>query len=79
MFDIGPTGEFPEGKLGEHDDGEITIAVSSRSGNVIVEFGSLISWLGLSPAQARELGEALIRRANACEYLEERVEGRENT
>ncbi len=51
----GPTGEFPDGKINFDDEGEIVIACGSYEGNVVIEFGSPIKWIVMSPDQAREL------------------------
>lgn len=59
---IGPTGNFPEGKLTEHDEGEIAMAVYRKDGKVIIDFGSKVTWLGMNPNQAIELGNALIKQ-----------------
>jgi hypothetical protein len=66
---IGWTGEFPEGKCNEHDEGKIQIAVHSDTHNVILEFGALISWMGLPPGTARELAGCLLTHADAVEGI----------
>ena len=58
---IGPTGKFPEGKLTSHDEGEIGFAVFHKDGKVIIDFGSQVSWLGMNPNQAIEIGNSLIK------------------
>lgn len=60
---IGPTGEFPEGKLNENDEGEILVAVGTEDGNVVITFGKRIKWVGLPPKEAVALAEAIIERA----------------
>jgi hypothetical protein len=61
--ELGATGEFPGGKLAPTDEGEIAFAVGSHEGKVILEFGTPVVWLGMSPKQARELADSLRRRA----------------
>lgn len=61
---FGPTGQFPRGKLNPQDEGELRMGVSVDQGTVILAFGKTVSWLGLTPAIARELGETLIARAD---------------
>ena len=62
---IGPTGEFPDGKVGPDDDGEIRmgVGVHAKSNTVILEFGVPVTWLGLPKKQAIALGKALIMKA----------------
>lgn len=64
---FGPTGNFPDGKLGEHDEGEIVYGVSDKDGVVIINFGKPVSWLGLRPSDAHELAGALVERAKHAE------------
>ena len=60
---IGATGRFPQGKITRHDEGEIRFAIGSKDGKVIIDFGSQVTWVGMPPEQAIELGEILIKRA----------------
>lgn len=61
---FGATGKFPRGKIHESDEGELRIGVTVKQGTVIVEFGTQIAWLGLTPQIARELADALLARAD---------------
>jgi hypothetical protein len=63
QLQLGATGQFPEGKLGGEDEGEIRLAVGVHEGNVVVNFGKPVAWIGFSPQQARELAES-IRQAS---------------
>ncbi len=60
---FGPTGRFPSGKLADDDEGEVRFVVLHQDGMVVLDFGSAVSWLGMTPVQARALGEALIQHA----------------
>ena len=62
---IGPTGNFQEGKLTKRDDGEIAFAVGQKDGKVMIEFGTPTAWIGFSPQQAISLGQLLIRRGRS--------------
>lgn len=62
---LGSTGSFPGGKLTATDLGEIAFGVGIYKSKVIVTFGASISTLGMSPIQARRLGQSLISKANA--------------
>jgi hypothetical protein len=61
--ELGATGEFPDGKISEDDEGELRMAVAVHEGNVILDFGKNISWIGLPPEQAKHLGQLLIQKA----------------
>ena len=66
---LGPTDQFPQGRLNPNDKGEIRMAIfpDEESRVIIMEFGVELSWIGMPPGQAREMGEALIRHANEME------------
>lgn len=64
---LGATGQFPNGKLTDHDEGEIKFGVSAYHGEVILNFGKPIQWIGMSPEQARNLALSLRQRANEIE------------
>jgi hypothetical protein len=52
---LGATGEFPEGKINDTDEGELKLAVSARKGVVIMEFGKSIEWIGFGPDDVDEI------------------------
>ena len=64
---FGATGEFPQGKLNDHDEGALKIGVAydKMDGIVRVEFGKPVAWLGLPPPEAIELAKLLMRHAGA--------------
>ena len=64
---LGPTGEFPDGRVGPGDEGEIRLAVGSRQGHVFLAFGKEIAWLGMRPADARALARKLKHFANQAD------------
>lgn len=64
---LGPTGEFPMGKLVEKDEGEIRIGIKSFNDKIVIEFGKPIHWIGFSPEQARQVAESLIKHASGIE------------
>jgi hypothetical protein len=64
---LGPTNKFPQGKLNTQDDGELQLAISSAQGNVIIHFGTKVSWLGLPPTEARAFARALLKHADKIE------------
>lgn len=58
---LGATQMFPEGKLTEQDQGEIRMAVFHGNGKVVLDFGTQVTWVGMNPNQAIDLGNALIK------------------
>jgi hypothetical protein len=63
----GPTGDFPQGKLNESDEGGLNILVTTQKGNVIVAFGKPVAWIGLPPKDAIELANMIIRKAKGLD------------
>ncbi len=61
---LGATGEFPEGKLTEVDEGELKFAVGYVEGKVVIDFGTPVSWVGMHPHQAKELARLILKHAN---------------
>jgi hypothetical protein len=64
--ELGPTGRYPNGKLGTDDEGELNIglAIAPNKRAVILHFGTAVSWIALDAKTARRLGEGLIDRSN---------------
>lgn len=58
---VGATGEFPQGKLDDSDEGELRLAVTTTGGKVVMDFGKQVVWIGFDGAQAVALGELLIK------------------
>lgn len=62
----GPTGDFPDGKLKDDDQGGIAVAVgvSPADGkSVIINFGKPVAWIGLAPEQAIEFAFSILTHA----------------
>jgi hypothetical protein len=59
----GALGEFPEGKLTKTDEGSIQFAIGEKDGKVVIDFGTPVHWLGMSPQQAAEFASLLLKRA----------------
>jgi hypothetical protein len=67
---LGATGEFPDGKLNDHDEGELRFGViTDAEGNVCMHFGKPVAWFGMPPAQAVELAQLLIKHARIATQL----------
>ena len=59
----GSLGDFPEGKLTKTDEGAIQFAVGEKDGKVILDFGTPVNWVGMSPQQAADLAALLFKHA----------------
>jgi hypothetical protein len=64
---LGPTGDYPDGKLDESDDGALQMAITAEKGRVLVVFGKPIAWIGLEPKDAREMAVLLVKQAEVAE------------
>jgi hypothetical protein len=60
---LGPTGDFPDGRLNEYDEGGINMVVEVSKGRVLLSFGKPIAWLGVSPDDALRLADLLTKHA----------------
>lgn len=74
--ELGATGKFPDGKLCEHDEGEITFAIGHREGQVVLDFGKPVAWVGMSPQQAIALAASLTQHARDCRIIGSKAETR---
>lgn len=60
---LGPTGDFPDGKLSENDKGALNFAIGQDHGFVAMAFGADICGLWLEPQDAVRVALALIQKA----------------
>lgn len=65
--DIGPTGQFPDGKIDPSDKGELIMSLRMEQRRVMVEFGAPVKWFALDTAQARRLALQLTTIADAID------------
>lgn len=58
---LGATGEFPQGKIDETDEGELQIAIcyDPHADIIRIDFGKPVSWLGLDVGTTEALLIAL--------------------
>lgn len=59
----GALGEFPVGQLTKTDEGSIQFAIGEKDGKVVIDFGTPVHWIGLSPQQAADFASLLLKRA----------------
>jgi hypothetical protein len=60
---IGPTGEYPQGKLNADDAGELQMFVGIEGDCVRIEFGTAVKWCAMDEWTALELGAKIISAA----------------
>lgn len=60
---LGATGKFPEGKITPEDEGEIKLLIQIHKGNIMMNFGKKIQWIGFNPDQALQIADLLIKFA----------------
>lgn len=58
---LGATGQFPDGKLGPKDEGELAFGMAADSKNALlhVDFGKPVQWFSMTRKQALEVAEAM--------------------
>lgn len=59
----GALGDFPAGQLTKSDEGAIQFAIGDKDGKVVIEFGTPVAWLGMTPQEAADFATALLKRA----------------
>ena len=67
---FGATGEFPQGKLNDYDEGAVRIGVAydKLDGIVRVEFGKPVAWLGLPPPEAINFAKLLLKNSGVKSF-----------
>lgn len=60
---LGPTGEFPEGKIHEDDEGGLNMAVGHKGELVFINFGKPVQWIGMNPSEALQLAKLITEHA----------------
>jgi hypothetical protein len=62
---LGATGEYPDGKIGENDEGELRFAIAAdpATGKVFIDFGKSIRSLGLTAKQASDFADMLVAKS----------------
>jgi len=67
---LGATGEFPEGKLNEDDEGELKMAVGHKGKLVFIDFGKPVKWMGMNPTEALQLAKMITEHAERAFFEE---------
>lgn len=63
---LGPTKDFPHGKIVPHDEGGLMFGVTVFNGRVVFDFGTPIRSIGFTREGALELAELIKQRALMC-------------
>jgi hypothetical protein len=58
-MNLGATAKFPRGKIHASDEGELRFAVYEKDGNVVIDFGKAITWLGFPRDIALKFAECV--------------------
>lgn len=61
----GPTGDYPDGKLNEDDEGGLNIGIATDINNkkIIIDFGTPTRRIGMDPKGAMQLAMLLVEHA----------------
>lgn len=59
----GALGEHTHGHLTKSDEGAIQFAIGEQDGKVVIDFGTPVHWLGMTPQQAADFASAVLKRA----------------
>ena len=57
---LGATGAFPEGKLDEHDQGQLRMLLSHDDKNVRLDFGKSVAWIAMPTNEALTIAFAIL-------------------
>lgn len=60
---LGATGKYPDGKIHRTDEGAIRLAVFVEHGNVVLNFGTPVSWIVFDAQKAEELAGIILEKA----------------
>jgi len=64
---LGPTGNYPQGKLDPTDEGELIFTISVCADFVRMDFQKKLEWLAMTPNQARVMASLLKQKADAID------------
>jgi len=69
--DVGKTDDFPKGELKTDDEGGLKMSVGTYKGNVVIDFGTAVTWFAAPPEEARGLANLILKHAGKLEKKEE--------
>jgi hypothetical protein len=59
---LGPTGQFPKGQLHPDDKGELRMRLGIVEGRILLDFGTLLSWVAFTDEEALRLAQGLMAK-----------------
>ena len=59
----GAIGHHPGGKLTKSDEGAIQFAIGEQDGKVVIDFGTPVHWLGMTPQEAADFASTVLKKA----------------
>jgi hypothetical protein len=62
---LGPTGEFPYGKLNADDEGVLMSVIRQEAGDVRIDFNHKVAWIAFPPDAALEFASTIVKHAMA--------------
>lgn len=57
--------DYPDGQLGPSDEGALQIAIGTKDGNVMIDFGKQIEWLAFGREHAIALAKMIVKHAES--------------
>lgn len=60
---LGATGNYPDGKLTENDEGELAFEIGNLNNRVVINFHKPVKSLGMTKQQALDLANCIIGQA----------------
>ena len=67
---LGATGDYPEGQFSPNDEGALRFAVGAENGKVLMDFGTPVHCIGMTPEQARSIAASLLNFAREASRQE---------
>lgn len=61
---LGATGDFPRGKLNQHDEGGLMLAIGVKDKTVMIDFGKPTTWIGMDKQTAIQFANSILEKAN---------------
>lgn len=55
--------QYPQGKLSEHDEGELAVAIALVGDSVVINFTKPIHWIGLGRDRAISFAQSILAHA----------------
>lgn len=70
---LGATGRYPQGVLGDDDEGELRMGIAAIDGRIVLAFGKRVTTLAWHPEALREICQQLLDKAEECDGIGARV------